>query len=163
MRRRLAPLVIAAALWSAPARANIPAAYFACEDHREHEGCQLPGNRFGGCLLDTLCDDDDPYTPYNECLICRDPCGGTAPGLGCVLELTGEQGVCELGDGCEDNPATSFNECNICAPGHARTVKAEEGGCALVDAGAAAPWALVLIALAAQICRRRGQERQSGQ
>lgn len=153
MIRPTAALLVALA--AAPAAANVPAAFWACEGAEHGDPCRMPGGYHGNCLLDTLCEDDDPDTEVNECLICRDGCGAQEPGTGCVRR-DGSHGVCVAQDpaGCTDLPETSFDECNRCEAGEPPPVPAEDAGCAATDAAVAAPWALLLLAAALQLRRR---------
>ena len=151
--------LVLAALFAAPAYANIPAAFHACRGIEDGEPCQRPAGLAGGrCVRDTLCtpDEEDPDT--DECLLCHDACFGQDVDTDC-LQANGEPGVCvALGaDVCTENEATSFKECHRCEAGETPT-KEPEDGCASVDSAAAIPWALLLLIGAFQLRRRRMED-----
>lgn len=109
-----------ALLWGALvptlAIANVPAAYFPCEGAAEGDACDMTGFGRGACVLDTLCMDDTAEdSPWNECLLCGDPCRGLDDGALCTLPDTTE-GVCTRGAACEPDPRRSFDVCNRCLP-----------------------------------------------
>lgn len=137
------------------ARANVPAAYWACEGARNGAECRYLGGLHGACVLDFKCD-DNADTDVDECLICRDPCGGKKPHTRCVMD-NGEFGVCTEQPDCEPNPDTSFDECNLCVEGEATEVDGgdDDRGCQAVDATASLPWLLVLFGLTRASRRRR--------
>ena len=148
------------------AMANIPSAYFACEGASEQDECQVPGPRFGNCVLDTLCE-DPPNTDVNECLLCVDGCWGRPSGGSC-RRFDGTMGVCEQQDRCTTDPEKSFNQCNRCVkmpsngpqggentggmgagggPGNGgATTGTSSGGCSAVDPIAIGSWLFVLLA-----------------
>ncbi len=151
--RILLPVLLA----SAPALANVPAAFFACEGLSEGDACERPAKLKGGrCVRDTLCD-TDVIEDVDECLLCHDACYGQAPDTACV-QATGEPGVCRVLDPeiCTDPPETSFAECNRCSPGDVEKTDPDEGGCASVGGHAVAllAWLLVLGAGLLQLRRR---------
>ncbi len=112
-------------LWAAPAAANIPAAFFACEGAADGDPCSLPGPEYGNCVRDTLCE-DDPETAVDECLLCVDPCwSGLAPGTYCT-RFDGADGVCEPQDMCTTDPEKSFDQCNRCVEGQIATVEPQD-------------------------------------
>ena len=109
------------------ARANVPAAYFPCEGLVDGDACEMTGYGEGTCVLDTLCEDDvDPDSPWNECLLCGDPCRGLPERSVCGLP-DGTKGFCGRGAGCEDEPRRSFDECNRCLPTLDASCKAADG------------------------------------
>ena len=90
------------------AKANIPAAYLACEGAEEGSACSLPGPQFGVCVRDSLCEDLEE-TSVNECVLCVDGCWAGRDGEACIRPWSGEMGIC-----CTDPPETSFEECRRC-------------------------------------------------
>ncbi len=96
--------------------ANVPAAYIPCEGATDRDDCRLPGYGYGGCVLDTLCTDDvGSASPFNECLLCGDPCRGLEMGSRCLLP-DASLGLCHDKPDCEDDPERSFRECGRCVP-----------------------------------------------
>ena len=85
-----------------PSEANVPAAYFACEGAENGDHCQLPGPRYGNCVLDTFCE-DPPETEVNECLLCVDGCWGLEAEQACIMR-DGRDGVCEAQPECTTDP-----------------------------------------------------------
>lgn len=100
-------------LTCAPAHANIPAAYLACEGAELGESCVMTGPQYGVCVRDTLCEDPEE-TAVNECVLCVDACWAQEEGTECVRPWTGEEGVCEAQTQCTDREETSFTECVRC-------------------------------------------------
>ena len=94
-------------------KANIPAAYLACEGAEERSNCSLPGPQFGVCIRDVLCEDIEE-TSVDECVLCVDGCWAGRDGDDCIRPWTGEMGICETQDRCTDPPETSFEECRRC-------------------------------------------------
>ena len=140
-------------LFAAPAIANVPAAYLACEGAEPGDPCVQVGPQYGACVLDTLCT-PDPNLNANNCLLCQDPCWASAPGSDCTRR-DGTGGVCELQDQCTDDPTRSFSECNRCVEGRAAGVDPDDGGCRAVDVATGLPWLGLLLMLGLQGRRRR--------
>ncbi len=138
-----------------PAYANIPAAFFACEDIAAGEPCQRPAGIAGGrCVLDTFCTTDE-IPDVEECLLCHDACFGQEVDTACI-QANGEPGVCiVLGpDVCTENERTSFKECHRCDTGETPATE-PESGCAAVDSAVAIPWALLFLGGLFQLRRKR--------
>ncbi|MEZ4432889.1 MAG: hypothetical protein R3F65_10780 [bacterium] len=157
----LAGLVLAGLWLAAPAgaRANVPAAFLACEGAADGEPCSMPGPFYGNCVRDTLCT-DNPATGPDECLLCVDPCwAGLDAGSYCV-RFDGSDGVCEPQAMCTTDPEKSFAQCNRCVPGDIARTEPSSGGCAAVapSAGGVAAglaWVVLLGVGAAQWRRSR--------
>ena len=128
------------------AYANVPAAFYACEDADEGVECHVPGPVYGNCVRDTLCN-DDPDTHVDECLLCVDPCWGRDEAGGPCLRRDRTMGVCELQDRCTSEPVKSFRQCNRCVRARPAmvTVHDDGGGCASVSPAAYVPWFFVLL------------------
>jgi uncharacterized protein (TIGR03382 family) len=139
----------------APAYANVPAAFFACEGIEAGEPCQRPAGIAGGrCVLDTSCTVDE-LPDVDECLLCHDACFGQEPDTACI-QANGEPGVCIALSAavCTENEVTSFKECHRCAVGETPETE-PDSGCASVDAAAAIPWSLLLLVGVFQLRRKR--------
>ncbi len=152
MTRVLIPILL---LLGGAAHANVPAAFFACEDLEPGDDCQRPAGLQGGvCVRDALCTTDE-IPDVDECVLCHDACFALEPGEACV-KPQGGSGVCEaLGaDECTENEETSFKECHRCVDGQIDKTEPDEG-CEAVDAAAAIPWMLVLLIGVFQLRRRR--------
>jgi hypothetical protein len=156
-------LVFSLLSWAGSAAANVPAAFYACEDAAEGVRCHIPGPVYGNCVRDTLCR-DDPDTHVDECLLCVDPCWGRDEEGGPCLRRDGAMGVCAHQDRCTSQPEKSFRQCNRCVRprgdpdvGVALPAGAGDGGCASVPPAAYVPWLLVLLlGLNPTTRRRRG-------
>ena len=121
-------LSLFAVIISHPARANIPAAYLACEGATPKEACVITGPQYGVCLRDTLCQDPEE-TSVNECLLCVDACWDLPEGSTCIRPWTGAEGRCEAQEQCTDKPETSFQECVRCVEDITLVIGGEtEGG-----------------------------------
>ena len=131
--------------------ANVPAAYFACEGASHGDHCQLPGPRYGNCVLDTLCEDPSE-TAVNECLLCVDGCWGLVENQACIMR-DGSDGVCQGQNDCTTDPEKSFDQCNWCVEGDIPRNQPKDGGCTSTDAYILWPWAICAL-LAARQCRR---------
>ncbi|MDF1561563.1 MAG: hypothetical protein P1V51_00895 [Deltaproteobacteria bacterium] len=95
MRHLLWLLPLVCILWAAPARANAPAPWWACEDKAAGDACDLYPTGTGVCSPVSGCT-DNPDTHVDECLYCvegtpRDDKGGcqTATAPGALLALLG--------------------------------------------------------------------------
>ena len=109
------------------AAANVPAAYFPCEGAADGDACDMTGFGRGACVLDTLCTDDTAEdSPWNECLLCGDPCRGLPEGARCTLPDTTD-GVCTRGPECVADPRRSFDVCNRCRPTDGEACKRPQG------------------------------------
>ena len=143
-------------LSTAPAWANVPAAYLACDGAAEGDPCVRVGPQYGKCVRDTLCT-PDPANPVDICLLCVDPCWDQDEATECVRR-DGTAGVCETQGQCTDDPEKSFLECNRCVEGRAPGVDPQDAGCTAADVQTALPWALIVLLLGAQrrrhACRR---------
>ena len=140
------PLLLLLLLAASPAGANVPAAFFACEDLADGDPCQRPAGLQGGrCVRDTLCSADD-IPDVDECVLCHDACFDQAPGTAC-LQATGESGICVVlpPNVCTELERTSFKECHRCESGQVDKTSPDEG-CTVSGPGAAAtfPWVLLL-------------------
>lgn len=145
-------------LLAAPAAANIPAAFFACEGAEEGEPCSMPGPFFGNCVTDTLCE-DDPDTDVDECMLCVDPCwSGLAPGTYCT-RFDGADGICEPQDMCTRDPEKSFEQCNRCVEGEVAASEPRDA-CAATP-GRSGPRGLVALGWLALLLVGVGQWRRS--
>lgn len=145
-RTHMCLAIILSWLLGSLALANVPAAYLACEGAKNSDNCQLPGPRYGNCVLDTLCEDPQT-TDVNECLLCVDGCWDLPPGSFC-LQGDGADGVCRKQDRCTTDPEKSFDQCNWCVSGDVQRTDVEDGGCQQTGRLAYGPWILLgLIAL----------------
>ena len=136
------------------ANANVPAAYFACEGAESGDNCQLPGPRYGNCILDTLCE-DPTNTEVNECLLCVDGCWGMSSGEFCI-QSNGQDGICEAQDMCTTDPEKSFDQCNWCVAGDIKRVApSTDAGCVSVSDRDALPLAFILLLAGIQWRRQR--------
>lgn len=140
-------------LFTLKAEANVPSAYYACEGANNGDHCQLPGPRYGNCVLDTLCT-DPPETTVNECLLCVDGCWGMQSGTACVMR-DGRDGVCESQPDCTTDPDKSFDQCNWCVDGDIPRREPREGGCATLGRFHIWPWMLLGILSLLQYRRER--------
>jgi MYXO-CTERM domain-containing protein len=147
-------LILMSLLLCAPAQANVPAAFNACEGAQEMDPCSTPGPNHGACVLDTLCT-DNPDTEVNECLLCQDPCWATEAQGGPCIQITSTPGICAMQDRCTDRVETSFVECNRCVPGEVPKTEPKDDGCALGGAPAHTPWPLLALLLVPLLRRRR--------
>ncbi len=148
------------------ASANVPAAFYACEDAAEGVACQIPGPVYGNCIRDTMCT-DNLETPVDECLLCVDPCWGRDEEGGSCLRRDGTQGICEHQDRCTPDSTKSFRQCNRCVRVDGDVDAGTEamdgdGGCESVSPTAYVPWFLVLLlGLSPTIRSRRGRRESS--
>ena len=162
-------IVLGVLCWAGSTSANVPAAFFACEDAAEGVDCHIPGPVYGNCVRDTLCR-DNLDTHVDECLLCVDPCWGRDEEGGACLRRDGSMGVCAHQDQCTSQPEKSFRQCNRCVRvrpdpdlGLAPDSAAGDGGCASVAPAAYVPWLFVLLlGLNPTRRRRRGRTGSSG-